>query len=209
MSKYYNSLRKEIEILLNNNHKDDIYDIYHLDRVYKIARYINEKEQLKINDDILCLSCYICDLDIVFEDINDKNKYINKIFDELNLSDNIKKQIKESVEFAYEDSKELSIESKVLKDAINLDRLGAIGIGRAFFMGGYKKEKLYNPNVNLESNNGVLKGEDSSIVHYIYETLFKLEDNMETDIGRNIARKRINYMEEYLNKFFEEFEGVL
>lgn len=205
MSKYYNSVRKEIEILLDNKHKEDIY---HLDRVYKIAKYINEKESLEINDDILCLSCYIYDLDRVFENINDKNKYINKIFDRLSLSDNIKKQIKDCIGFVYKDNK-LSIESKVLKDASNLDKLGAVGIGRAFMIGGYKEEVLYDPSVNLESDDDTLKEKNPSVVHYIYENLFKLEDHMETDTGRNIARKRIDYMEEYLNKFFEEFEGIV
>ncbi|MBP1889014.1 uncharacterized protein J2Z53_000593 [Clostridium moniliforme] len=207
MSKYFNSIREEINLLYDNKYKENIYDIYHLDRVYKMARYINYKESLEIDENILCLSCYMYRLNLFFKNINDKNEYINKIFDKLNLNDNIINKVKECIE--YKDIKNLSVESKVLKDAVNLDKLGAIGIGRAFIMGAYKEESLYNPNIELESYKDREIEKSSSTIHYIYEKLMKLEEDMETDIGRTIARKRINYMEEYLNKFFEEFEVIL
>lgn len=207
MSKYFNSIREEINLLYDNKYKENIYDIYHLDRVYKMARYINYKESLEIDENILCLSCYMYRLNLFFKNINDKNEYINKIFDKLNLNDNIINKVKECIE--YKDIKNLSVESKVLKDSVNLDKLGAIGIGRAFIMGAYKEENLYNPNIELESYKDREIEKSSSTIHYIYEKLMKLEEDMETDIGRTIARKRINYMEEYLNKFFEEFEVIL
>lgn len=207
MSKYFNSIREEINLLYDNKYKGNTYDIYHLDRVYKMARYINYKESLEIDENILCLSCYMYRLNLFFKNINDKNEYINKIFNKLNLNDNIINKVKECIE--YKDIKNLSVESKVLKDAVNLDKLGAIGIGRAFIMGAYKEENLYNPNIELESYKDREIEKSSSTIHYIYEKLMKLEEDMETDIGRTIARKRINYMEEYLNKFFEEFEVIL
>ena len=50
MSKYFNSIREEINLLYDNKYKGNTYDIYHLDRVYKMARYINYKESLEIED---------------------------------------------------------------------------------------------------------------------------------------------------------------
>ena len=43
-SKYYSVVRDEVKKLIKEYCKEGAHDIYHLDRVYKMALYINEKD---------------------------------------------------------------------------------------------------------------------------------------------------------------------
>jgi uncharacterized protein len=49
-------------------------------------------------------------------------------------------------------------------------------------------------------------GKDTAINHF-YEKLLKLKDLMNTDYGRRVAAERHRFMEEYLQRFYAEWEG--
>ncbi len=83
-------------------------------------------------------------------------------------------------------------EAKILSDADNLDALGAIGIARVFSFGG--------------SNNVDFKGDNSSLMH-LHDKILKLKDRMYTDLGKNIADDRTNFVEKFIERFEDEWEG--
>ena len=108
------------------------------------------------------------------------------------------------------DSSMRSLEGKIVQDADRLDAIGAIGIARAFAYGGNKGQAIYNPEEkdikDFESVEAYRKHFGSSINHF-YEKLLKLEQLMNTDIGKKIARERTAFMEQYLDQFYKEWEG--
>lgn len=102
-------------------------------------------------------------------------------------------------------SKELDI----VQDADRLDAIGAIGIARVFNYGGFKNRPLYNPEIapNLTMTKEEYKNNVAPTLNHFYEKLLLLSDKMNTETGKKIARKRHEYMEDFLEQFYAEWNG--
>jgi uncharacterized protein len=102
-----------------------------------------------------------------------------------------------------------SKELQVVQDADRLDAMGAIGIARAFTYGGFKNRELYNPEIH--PNPGMSKEEykksAAPTINHFYEKLLLLKDKMNTATGLRIAENRHNFMEVYLDQFYNEWDG--
>ena len=48
---------------------------------------------------------------------------------------------------------------------------------------------------------------DPSTIHHFYSKLLKLKENMNTETAKKMAESRHRFMEEYLDRFFKEWEG--
>lgn len=105
--------------------------------------------------------------------------------------------------------KESSLELDIVQDADRLDALGAIGIARTFNYGGFKNRPLYDPSIkpNLNLSKEEYKNSKAPTLNHFYEKLFRLKDKMNTKTGRQMAEERHQFMEEYVDKFLEEFHG--
>ncbi len=188
------------------------HDYYHSVRVYNNALNIAHKE----GGDL-----YLIKLGALLHDVDDR-----KLFDTGDnlenarkfLTDNevdettIEKICKIIAEVSYKGSDSIipdSIEGKIVQDADRLDALGAIGIARTFAYGGHKGRQIHEPfEKPLEDMTAkeYEKHESTSINHF-YEKLLKLKNLMNTDTGKLIAENRHAYMEEFLAKFMDEWNG--
>ncbi len=112
---------------------------------------------------------------------------------------------------SFEEEGFKSLELQIVQDADRLDALGAIGIARAFNYGGYANRLLYSPNIKprLSMNKEEYKNNIGTTVNHFYEKLFLLKDLMNTKEGRRIAEKRHEFLENYLNQFYAEWDGKL
>ena len=100
-----------------------------------------------------------------------------------------------------------NLELQILRDADRLDAIGAIGIARTFHFGGFKNQALYDPDIPVRKN---MSSEEyrmgkSSTINHFYEKLLLLKDGMYTETGRDIAAKRHQFMEQFLDQFFNEW----
>ena len=92
-----------------------------------------------------------------------------------------------------------SKEAEIVQDADRLDALGAIGLARVFATGVHFGQIFYDPNQPKESQ--------KTTTGHFYEKLFELETQMNTSTGKEIARERSAYLNDYLDRFYLEWEG--
>lgn len=190
------------------------HDWWHILRVYNISMYIGKKE----NADM-----FVVELTALLHDIADWKfnegssevglKLSRDWLTSLGVDDTIINKITNiigtmSFKGGTTNSKQETIEGKVVQDADRLDAIGAIGIARAFAYGGYKERELYNPNIKPQKHTDFeqYKKNIGTTINHFYEKLLLLKDLMNTESGRSIARERHKFMEEYLKHFFCEWE---
>ena len=102
-----------------------------------------------------------------------------------------------------------SLELDIVQDADRLDAIGAIGIARCFNYGGFKNREIFNPKIQPKLNMTKEEYENSNApsINHFYEKLLLLKDKMNTKTGRRLATKRHQFMEQYLEKFYAEWDG--
>ncbi|MEH7125397.1 HD domain-containing protein [Bacillus sp. JJ1773] len=190
------------------------HDWFHIERVRRNALYICEKEN-KGDPFIIEMAALLHD--VPDEKLNSsKEEGDRKLFEFLEalpLEQIARDQIIEiigSISFKGGKKSELtSIEAKIVQDADRLDAIGAIGIARTFAFGGKKGQPIYSPDFQIReamTEEEYRKGKSSSI-HHFYEKLLKLKDLLNTDTAKEIAEKRHQLMENYLEEFFNEWNG--
>ncbi len=187
------------------------HDWHHTLRVFENALDIVEKESFTVDLTVVKLGALfhdVADHKFGYSDGNRENIIKNAIGMD-SLSD---EQINHIVYIAnntsFSKGKSLeTLESKIVQDADRLDALGAIGIARTFTYGGYKNNPIYDPNISINNYNSLeeVKNKKSTTINHFYEKLLKLKDKMNTTEGKRIAEERHEFMENYLNEFFLEW----
>ena len=95
-----------------------------------------------------------------------------------------------------------TIEARILRDADRLDALGAIGIARNFSVSGSLGRALYDPSDPFCEQRAA---DDTaySLDHWRVK-LLSLPNDMLTDSGRALAKKRLHLMVRFLDDFSDE-----
>lgn len=216
MRKIITELEAKVEKLFEKDTTG--HDIYHLKRVMNTALTIQEKE----GGDrlIIAVSALLHDLHRIMQ--NETGTFctpkqsipkIRKILNEVDLTELQKEKILHCIEYHEEynfskNGKTVSdIETLILQDADNLDAIGAVGIGRTFSFGGFYKVKMWIPEKPFDREMYSEAEKDPSIIHHFYSKLMKLKGNMNTETAKKMANKRHQFMELYLNEFFDEWNG--
>lgn len=192
------------------------HDWWHIYRVYNNAMLINKKENA--NEFIITMIALMHDLyDHKFYN-GDAKKALEETLKKLNVYDYISKNDAENIinscinlgfSSNFTERKELSIEGKIAQDADRLDGLGAMAIARTFAYSGKTGRPIYDPNNNVLVDEEEYKktGSRTAIGHF-YDKVLKLKDRMNTNTAKTIAIERHNYVEGFLQEFFDEWNGV-
>ena len=104
----------------------------------------------------------------------------------------------------------LSFLGQIVQDADRLDALGAIGTARAFYYGGSKQHLIYDDTRPRKADEITEENyrEQKSVVNHFYEKLLGLKDCMNTKMGRQLAKHRTEFMEQFLQELFDEIQTV-
>ena len=187
------------------------HDWWHIHRVRKMALRIAETEGGNL---------FIIEMAALLHDIDDwklnteNSSKVSAWLKKLNinhLQSLLILEIINQVSFkgAGVENKATTIEAKIVQDADRLDAIGAIGIARAFAYGGHKNRLLHIPDSTPEFHTDFesYKKNQSSTVNHFYEKLLLLKNSLNTETAIEIAKNRHIFMEEFLQHFFDEWEG--
>lgn len=110
-----------------------------------------------------------------------------------------------------------TLEARVLYDADKLDSIGAIGIARAYVIGGLRRQPLWGevePDFVDAQHPGVVttqQGESSqhTPVHEFAFKLSRIKDTLFTATAREMAEARHSFMNEFFARLDREVRGEL
>jgi uncharacterized protein len=180
---------------------DTGHDRSHIERVRKLAKYINDIERYA-DPFLLDLTAILHDVaDSKFKGDDGENQYyaIDEFLTGAGLS-SMKMQIIEVISNVSFSAKKRSGNLKdpvllILQDADRLDAMGAVGIARAFNYGGFRGNPIYDEN---EKN--------KSTIQHFHEKLLKLKDLINTETGKKLAEDRHAFLEKFLEQFRRELK---
>lgn len=193
------------------------HDWFHIERVYKNSLLISKSEN--VNEFIVALGALLHDIaDAKFYDGDETvgPKMARKFLESQHVENLIIEHVVNIINhISYKNSlntlgeKWTSPELEVVQDADRLDAIGAIGIARCFNYGGFKNRTLYDPSIlpNLNMTKEEYKKSKAPTINHFYEKLLLLKDTMNTETGARIATVRHQFMEQYLEHFYAEWNG--
>lgn len=193
------------------------HDWFHVQRVYKTATKIAEKEE-RGDRFLIQATALLHDIGDWKVNTSDKSEeqILDKALEELDITGQEADAIKDiilNMSFSKNVSgkKKLSLEGKIVQDADRLEALGAIGIARAFAYGGKANREIYNPDVKPKSFKTLeeYRTTKGHTINHFYEKLFKIKNQLNTKTAKAIATKREKFMKNFLKEFYAEWDGKL
>ena len=190
------------------------HDFFHSMRVYRTAMKIAQAEHADL--EVVALAALLHDVDDrKFSPATaEKKENAARFMRSQNVPESEIRQvcqIIDEVSFKGTDSVRPSTpEGKCVQDADRLDALGAIGIARTFAYGGSHNRAIYDPELppRTAMNQAQYYSSKSTSLNHFYEKLFLLEGMMNTETGKAIARKRTQYMQQFVDEFLNEWDRL-
>ena len=193
------------------------HDWFHIERVWKLSKKIAEKEGGNLE---------VIELSALLHDIADPKFHNGDETLALKISQNfleeihVKAELIEQVLFVIknisfknraEAPENPPLELQIVQDADRLDAIGAIGIARTFNFGGFKNNLMYHPEIkpNLGMNKEEYKKSNGTTINHFYEKLLLLKDLMNTETAKKIASERHDFMLQFLDEFYKEWNVEL
>lgn len=193
------------------------HDWFHIERVWKLSKKIAEKEGGNL--EVIELSALLHDIaDPKFHNGDETLalKISQNFLEEIHVEDELIEQVLfviKNISFKNraEAPENPPLELQIVQDADRLDAIGAIGIARTFNFGGFKNNLMYHPEIkpNLGMNKEEYKKSNGTTINHFYEKLLLLKDLMNTETAKKIASERHNFMLQFLDEFYKEWNVEL
>jgi uncharacterized protein len=189
------------------------HDWYHIERVWKMAVHIREKEGQgdRLTIELAALLHDISDPKFNGGDGEKGSQLAFNFLMQQHVDHEVAEHIQSIIKYVsfkggFPQDRINSIEFQIVQDADRLDAMGAIGIARAFNYGGFKNRPLYDPSIPLQEykNSVSYYKSGAPTINHFYEKLLKLKDLMNTRSGKQLAMDRHQYMEQFLERFYRE-----
>lgn len=202
----------EAWVKANTVSDDPGHDFAHLTRVVNMARHIGER--MSANLEVLLPAAYLHDVVNVPKNHPDRLRAsqmaaikAKALLLEMGYSATEQEQIAQAIlEHSYSAGhKASSLESAILQDADRLDALGAVGIMRTVSCGALMKASYYHLEEPVAQTRAL--DDKSYTLDHFYVKLFKLADRMNTPVAQELARRRVQFMNDFVAQLSKEIQG--
>jgi len=192
------------------------HDWEHVERVFNLAVHIAQKENAGLN--VVKAAALLHDIGRKAQDESNGKvchaakgaELSREILERLGYPTEFTERVVHCVaahRFSKNDLPPASIEAKVLYDADKLDRIGAVGIGRAFMFAANVGARLHNHELDVEKTDAY-SHEDTAYRDFM-TVARHVKDKLLTSEGRRIAVERHDFMQSFFNRLSAEVDGRL
>lgn len=192
------------------------HDWWHMYRVWQLAKRI-AKEEKDVDLEVVELAALLHDIaDFKFHggDFEAGPKAARKWLEGLKVDEETIRHVEDIVRnISYKGAlikPDLKTkEGRIVHDADKLDAIGAIGVARVFAYSGSRDIPIHVPGIKpfTKSKSGEYLIYTSSSINHFHEKLLLLKGRMYTKTGKELAKRRHAYMEEFLREFHQEWDG--
>jgi uncharacterized protein len=189
------------------------HDWEHTLRVLRLCEMMGHAENADM--DVLIAAAYLHDIGRVFQDASNGEvchaekgaQMAGPLVEKLPFTDNQKQNIMHCIRsHRFRNHHQPgTVEAKILFDADKLDAIGAVGVARAFLFAGEVGARLHNP--DIEAEDAMPYSENDTGYREFKVKLCKIKDRMLTAAGRKLALERHAFMDDFFNRFLDEYEG--
>ena len=196
-----NNIKKAKEYLKNIfKEKEDLIDLKYYNKIYNTSINICKEEE-EADLFITGISSLLFDIDNteIFPN-NLDNENLQKLCElDEDTAEYIIKVVKEIIEFKKSNflNKPNSLEGKIIEDAIRLNQLSAIEIGKIFRD---NTDKIYYKNNENENK------ENKSCIDKLNQIVFSIKDELNTKKGKEIGFNKIDFLLIFLKQFYKDID---
>ena len=199
-----NNIKKAKEYLKNIfKEKEDLIDLKYYNKIYNTSIKICKEEE-EADLFITGISSLLFDIDNteIFPN-NLDNENLQRFLEECELDEDTAEYIiivvKEIIEFKKSNflNKPNSLEGKIIEDAIRLNQLSAIEIGKIFRD---NTDKIYYKNNENENK------ENKSCIDKLNQIVFSIKDELNTKKGKEIGFNKIDFLLIFLKQFYKDID---
>lgn len=179
-----------VEQIHENDHSG--HDSAHIERVVRLVERLMEDEP--VDKTVLILAAYLHDVED--HKLGRPKGLVKQHLNAIDITEeqaNLVLTLIDEVSFS-KGREPTTRESEILQDADRLDAIGAIGIARTFQFAG--------------SRGTPLDLSDESAIQHFHDKLLKLASMMHTAKAKQLAMSRHAFMQQFLEQFHEEWDGV-
>ena len=194
-----NNIKKAKEYLKNIfKEKEDLIDLKYYNKIYNTSIKICKEEE-EADLFITGISSLLFDID----PNNLDNENLQRFLEECELDEDTAEYIiivvKEIIEFKKSNflNKPNSLEGKIIEDAIRLNQLSAIEIGKIFRD---NTDKIYYKNNENENK------ENKSCIDKLNQIVFSIKDELNTKKGKEIGFNKIDFLLIFLKQFYKDID---
>lgn len=187
----------------------------HAQRVAHLAEKILAHTEEPVDATVVLAACYLHDTidDKVVADVEAATEDLREFLGTQGLSGEQVLEILliiDNLSFSkqyFGNSLPLPLTGQIVQDADRLEALGAMGLLRTAYFGGYSGHPLHDP--NMEPKKFTSKAEyrqGTTVINHVYEKLFLLVNLMNTPYGKQEGLRRKQFMENFLTEFYQEWD---
>lgn len=196
---------------------DGSHDLGHFQRVWRIARRINEGEGGRADELVLLAAAYFHDLIALPKNHPDRReasrlsaegtmRLLTGRWDDFPVEklEGVRHAIHAHSYSAGVDAQ--TAEAKILQDADRMEAVGAIGLARVFYTAGQMRQALFDGTDPLAERRA--PDDQRYALDHFQVKLLRLPAMMNTATGKKMAEKRADYLREFLQRIHAEIRGL-